>query len=116
MGLKKLQMDAVSPIETETAIHDDKDEIAEIFSGPNNQVPNETNASDVPKQDVSPSSSSEIPIDKIKPSKHNKFIQYEGEKKTAMIDSIRENGIITPLTLRKDKKSDMYEIISGENR
>jgi len=114
MGLKKLQMDAVSPIETE--IPDDKDEIAEIFLGPNNQTPNESEISDVPQQDTTPSISFEIPIDKIKPSKHNKFIQYEGEKKATMIDSIRENGIITPLTLRKDKKSDMYEIISGENR
>ena len=116
MGLKKLQMDAVSPIETETEITDDKDEIAEIFSDTNDHSQTESKLGNEQQEDSVPSSSYEIPIDRIKPSKHNKFIQYEGTKKAAMVDSIRENGIITPLTLRKEKNSDMYEIISGENR
>lgn len=31
-------------------------------------------------------------------------------------DSIRENGIIQPLMVRKDDKADVYEIISGHRR
>lgn len=66
--------------------------------------------------DAPPPTVTDISVDNIVPSRHNKFEQYVGEKKEAMVDSIKENGIITPLTLRKTKNPDIYEIISGENR
>lgn len=66
--------------------------------------------------DAPPPIVTDISVDNIVPSRHNKFEQYVGEKKEAMIDSIKENGIITPLTLRKTNNPDIYEIISGENR
>lgn len=103
MSLKKLQMDADNPI-FEEMTSDEQSEIASIFDTP--QIDDKQNQQSI----------SEIPLDNIRPSQHNRFEPYTGEKKQAMIDSIIENGIITPLTLRKTETSDIYEIISGENR
>ena len=103
MSLKKLQMDADNPI-FEEMTSDEQSEIASIFDTP--QIDDKQNQQPI----------SEIPLDNIRPSQHNRFEPYTGEKKQAMIDSIIENGIITPLTLRKTETSDIYEIISGENR
>lgn len=103
MSLKKLQMDADNPI-FEEMTSDEQSEIASIFDTP--QIDDKQNQQSI----------SEISLDNIRPSQHNRFEPYTGEKKQAMIDSIIENGIITPLTLRKTETSDIYEIISGENR
>ena len=103
MSLKKLQMDADNPI-FEEMTSDEQSEIASIFDTP--QIDDKQNQQPI----------SEIPLDNIRPSQHNRFEPYTGEKKQAMIDSIIENGIITPLTLRKTETPDIYEIISGENR
>lgn len=43
------------------------------------------------------------------------FRLYEGERKTDMVDSIRDKGILQPLILRT-KENDRYEILSGHNR
>lgn len=102
MSLKKLQMDAENPIFEEDMTSDEQSEIASLF--------------DMPKTTEETQKTTKILIENIIPSKHNRFDPYTGEKKQAMIDSILENGIITPLTLRKTETPDKYEIISGENR
>lgn len=102
MSLKKLQMDAENPIFEEDMTSDEQSEIASLF--------------DIPKATEEQQKTTEILIENIIPSKHNRFDPYTGEKKQAMIDSILENGIITPLTLRKTETPEIYEIISGENR
>ena len=94
MSLKKLQMDADNPI-FEEMTSDEQSEIASIFDTP--QIDDKQNQQPI----------SEIPLDNIRPSQHNRFEPYTGEKKQAMIDSIIENGIITPLTLRKTETSDI---------
>lgn len=38
------------------------------------------------------------------------------EDMTPLMDSIRENGIIQPLMVRKDDKADVFEIVSGHRR
>lgn len=43
------------------------------------------------------------------------FRLYEGERKTDMVDSIRDKGILQPLILRT-KEDGRYEILSGHNR
>lgn len=105
MDFKKLQMDAVNPIE-DNPLASGQEDISDIFSTPQSSKPQNADEKQI----------KEIPIDNIIPSKHNKFDRYTGEKKEAMIDSIKENGILSPLTLRKTDKPDIYEIISGENR
>lgn len=47
--------------------------------------------------------------------KNHPFRLYEGERKTDMVDSIRDKGILQPLILRT-KKDGRYEILSGHNR
>lgn len=43
------------------------------------------------------------------------FRLYEGERKSDMVDSIRDKGILQPLILRP-KQNGRYEILSGHNR
>ena len=104
MNMKKLQLATDDVLEADDIDNNEMDELSEIFSG-------NANADTAQAKKVV-----DIPIDNIYPSKHNKFEPYSGEKKQAMIDSIIENGIITPLTLRVTDEPDKYEIISGENR
>lgn len=104
MALKKLQMDADNPVLEEEMSLEEQEDISAMFGATQEAEDNDRK------------NTTEIPIENIVPSKHNKFEAYTGEKKQAMIDSIIENGIITPLTLRKTDTPNIYEIISGENR
>ena len=54
-------------------------------------------------------------VNKIVPNFKNPYKCREEEMKP-LEDSIRENGIIQPLMVRKDDKGDVYEIISGHRR
>ena len=56
-----------------------------------------------------------MPVGKIVPNFKNPYKCREEDMKP-LEDSIRENGIIQPLMVRKDGKSDVYEIISGHRR
>lgn len=104
MSIKKLQMEGFNPIDANETDSDNK-LIAGIFSATETPTSFEDGGRAI----------REVSIDNIIPSKHNKFDRYGEQKKEAMIDSTKENGIIEPLTLRMlpDGK---YEIISGENR
>ena len=53
-----------------------------------------------------------MPISSIVPNFKNPYKCREDDMKP-LEDSIRENGIIQPLMVRKDDKADVYEIISG---
>ena len=54
-------------------------------------------------------------IGSIVPNLKNPYKCREEDMKP-LEDSIRENGIIQPLMVRKDEKADVYEIISGHRR
>ncbi len=54
-----------------------------------------------------------IPIAKLHPFKMHPFKVLDNEDMEALTESVKENGILTPLTVRKDCASDGYEIISG---
>ena len=54
-------------------------------------------------------------VGNIVPNLKNPY-KYHEEDMKPLEDSIRENGIIQPLMVRKDDKADVYEIISGHRR
>ena len=54
-------------------------------------------------------------VGSIVPNLKNPYKYRDGDMKP-LEDSIRENGIIQPLMVRKDDKADVYEIISGHRR
>ena len=57
----------------------------------------------------------QMPMKSIVPNFKNPYKCREEDMKP-LEDSIRENGIIQPLMVRKDDKADVYEIISGHRR
>jgi len=65
--------------------------------------------------DVSSKETSHIKIDLISPNKNQPRNFFSEEGMQELIDSIRENGIIQPLTIR-DLNNGTYELISGERR
>src|SRR3972149_9403169 len=54
------------------------------------------------------------PIEKISPNKRQPRKKFETAALMELADSIKENGIIEPLVLRKDGNG--YELIAGERR
>ena len=54
-------------------------------------------------------------VGSIVPNLKNPY-KYREEDMKPLEDSIRENGIIQPLMVRKDDKAEVYEIISGHRR
>lgn len=56
----------------------------------------------------------EIAITKLKPFEGHPYKVIDNEEMTALVDSIREYGILTPLIVRR--VDDGYEIISGHRR
>lgn len=92
------------------------------------EPPNETLADTVRKaseksaksKPAPPSTASDviqlIPLDKLKPFQNHAFKLYEGDKKERMKESIKEHGVIQPITVRSIKGTDFFEIISGHNR
>ena len=54
-------------------------------------------------------------VGSIVPNLKNPY-KYREEDMKPLVDSIRENGIIQPIMVRKDNKADVYEIISGHRR
>jgi ParB family chromosome partitioning protein len=54
------------------------------------------------------------PVEEIKPNKSQPRKTFANEKLEELAASIRENGIIQPLVVRK--KADHYELIAGERR
>lgn len=56
----------------------------------------------------------EIPIDKIRPNPAQPRRRFSQRELQELADSIRENGLLQPLTVRKIQ--DGYELIAGERR
>ena len=55
-----------------------------------------------------------IPSSKIRPSRYQPRLRFDEEAMEELAESIRENGLIQPITVRK--MDDGYEIIAGERR
>jgi ParB family chromosome partitioning protein len=70
-------------------------------------------------QTVSPEESGgqrvlEVPMEKIVPNPHQPRLYFSEEKLEELAQSIREHGILQPLTVTR--KGDQYELIAGERR
>lgn len=58
-----------------------------------------------------------INAEKLMPFRNHPFKLYEGERFNDMVESIKANGIITPVIVRSlDNEHETYEILSGHNR
>lgn len=57
----------------------------------------------------------EIAVDLLEPYHNHPFTLYEGERLEDMIDSIRENGVLTPIIVQPIENG-RYEILAGHNR
>ncbi len=55
-----------------------------------------------------------IPVEKIEPSRYQPRLKFDEEKLNELTDSIKQNGLIQPLTVRP--MDDHYELIAGERR
>jgi ParB family chromosome partitioning protein len=60
------------------------------------------------------SSKNELPISRIRPNPYQPRTEWDAEQLRTLSDSIKENGIIQPIIVRKN--TDGYEIIAGERR
>lgn len=56
----------------------------------------------------------QIPINEIKPNLQQPRTEFNYDDLTSLADSIRQNGILQPITVRKINQG--YEIVSGERR
>lgn len=56
----------------------------------------------------------QIPCDQLHPYHDHKFELYTGERLDDMVESIRENGVLSPIIVQPD--GDDYEILIGHNR
>ncbi|MGV8949087.1 MAG: ParB/RepB/Spo0J family partition protein [Candidatus Paracaedibacter sp.] len=63
-----------------------------------------------------PGSVFSLPTMDLKPGKFQPRYRFDDDKLTALIDSIREKGIIQPLVVRPLPGLNTYEIIAGERR
>ena len=72
---------------------------------------------DLPGMDLTPQRVQQIeniPAAELHHYENHVFQLYEDERKSDMIESIKENGILTPLIVRE--KGGCYEILAGHNR
>jgi len=58
----------------------------------------------------------QISIEQLVPFANHPFSMYEGQRLADLVESVRENGIITPIVVRPIDGGDTYEILSGHNR
>jgi len=58
-----------------------------------------------------------LPIDKLHPFKDHPYKVQDNEEMDALVESIRENGIMSPLVVRPmDGTENEYEVVSGHRR
>ena len=55
-----------------------------------------------------------VSIDEIRPNPYQPRVEFDDEALMELSQSIRENGLIHPITVRKE--NDGYEIVAGERR
>lgn len=61
------------------------------------------------------SNSQMLPLNKIHPFPNHPFKVLDDEKMDVLVESIKENGVLTPVIVRTDKTGN-YEMISGHRR
>ena len=64
---------------------------------------------------VNEESAMEIEISKIHPFKNHPFKVLDDEKMQDLVESVKINGVLTPVLLRMDENEE-YEMVSGHRR
>ena len=64
---------------------------------------------------VKDSGATEIELSKLRTFKDHPFKVLEDEKMDSLVESIKENGVLSPILVREVEKG-QYEIISGHRR
>lgn len=67
-----------------------------------------------PPDEPMEASKNELPVGKIRPNPYQPRTEWDSEQLRVLSESVKENGIIQPIIVRKD--TDGYEIIAGERR
>ncbi len=57
-----------------------------------------------------------VPLDMLVPYHNHKFKLYEGERLDDMVQSVKTNGVLTPIIVRAIDGGEKYEILAGHNR
>ena len=57
-----------------------------------------------------------IAVSKLRPFEKNPYQIRDGAEMDALVESVRENGVLTPLIVRPIENTDEYEVISGHRR
>lgn len=57
-----------------------------------------------------------IPTEKLLPNPHQPRHQFESEDMLGLANSVKENGILQPLLIRRINNSNYFEIVAGERR
>lgn len=57
-----------------------------------------------------------IPTEKLLPNPYQPRRQFESEDMLSLADSIKENGILQPLLIKRINNCDYFEIVAGERR
>lgn len=58
----------------------------------------------------------QIPLDMLVPYRNHMFKLYDGERLDDMVQSIKDNGVLTPIIVRALSGGEKYEILAGHNR
>lgn len=57
-----------------------------------------------------------IAVSKLRPFEKNPYQIRDDAEMDALVESVRENGVLTPLIVRPIENTDEYEVISGHRR
>ena len=57
-----------------------------------------------------------IPVNKLRPFEGHPYKVQDNEEMNSLIESIQEQGILSPLVVRPIENTDEYEVISGHRR
>lgn len=70
----------------------------------------------VQDNDISSDMVQRVPVDKIHPNRYQARKKFNTESLSELADSIKERGLLQPITVWKDMGDDYYELIAGERR
>lgn len=68
-------------------------------------------------QPVEPGPANSLPVELMRPSPYQPRSHFDDEAFVALVDSVKDKGVLQPLLVRKDPKDgNRYEIVAGERR
>ncbi|MCX5786017.1 MAG: ParB/RepB/Spo0J family partition protein [Elusimicrobia bacterium] len=70
----------------------------------------------VENNDISGDIVQRVPVDKIRPNRFQPRRNFDDGALAGLADSIKERGLLQPITVWKDSGDDHYELIAGERR